>query len=170
MNVSEFNPADGLLLVCERDDAKRLFGAKSDETLVAFFDEVLSDPAKLNYGRALGLRSKWLAIHACFCDGDTDRTAGSLPLNQIILGGRPLGSGDHLQATFVRPDLVPHIVSALCEFGEEDVNRCLQVYNSNNPEGAVELGEIRSLIEAIRKTFEVAASLRAAVVFYQRER
>ena len=169
MNTPEFNPSNGLLLVCERDDAKRIFAARSDEALTEFFKEYLSDSKNLDQDRTLDLQSKWLAIHACFCGGSTDSSAGDLPLNQIILGGRPLGSGSQFQAILVRPDFVPHIVAALESFKQETAEQAFQIFQSGESQSTATFEEVWSLIGKIEILFETAAELRAAVVFHRQE-
>lgn len=167
--MSEFNPSDGLLLICQRDDAKRLFVAKSDEALAEFFDEFLSDSNHLNQDDVLDLKSIWRAVHACFCHGSADSDAGELPLNQVILGGRKLGSGSQFQVAFVRPDLVPHIVTALDGFTMETAEKSFQVFQSANSQRPTVFDTVWSLIGDIGNLFRRAAELKAAVVFYQRE-
>ena len=169
MNMSDFNPSNGLLLVCERDNAKRLFSARTDEGLTEFFEEYLRDANNLTPERTLNLRSNWLSVHACFCGGKSDRDAGDLPLNQVILGGRQLGSGNGFQAVLVRPDFVPHIVTELSRFPKESADNAFQIFQSSGSESSVEFSDVWALIGEIGRIFESAAQLQAAVVFYHRE-
>ena len=152
--------SNGLLLIIERDQAKQLFGAKGDEPLMEFLSSFVADES--NATNILDLQQRWRNLHSAFCGGDDSTEAGSPPLNQCILGGRPLSSDDEkMIVRLVRPDVIQHIANASNEF---DIEASKGHYESENSDADWEAG--RSLLENVLQHFRTAAEKRAAVVFF----
>jgi hypothetical protein len=92
-----------------RDEAKRLFAAKSDEAMREFIDSLVQSPEVRQQERICESHGAWDPIQRCLARGTLDPAAGEPPLRECILGGRELALGVRL----VRPDMVPHIDAAL---------------------------------------------------------
>jgi hypothetical protein len=160
----------GVLLAFPRDDAKKLFAAKGDEALSEFLSEYLG---QLKDDQVVGLRGQWHAVHAVLCDGDLAANGGSMPLNQVILGGRPLYSGADRIVRLVRPDLVGHAAIAMKELDDNDLKSTFDSVDlaelcqlSPADREATDSDTVRSLIQAIAEFYDQAAQQGAAVVFY----
>ena len=166
------DPKDGLLLVFPRDDAKQLFAARGDEALAAFLSEHLAQPSD-SQPEQLGLQRLWHLIHTLLCDGDHAEDGGTMPLNQVILGGRSLYTGDDRIVRLVRPDIVGHAASALKQLDHDALNTTFQSIDltevchlNSGDDATLKFDSIRSLINKTTDLFENAASQGAAVVFY----
>lgn len=166
------NPKEGILLVFPRDDAKRLFAARGDEPLAEFLAEHLAQPSD-SQPEQLGLQRLWHLIHSLLCNGDHAADGGTMPLNQVILGGRSLYGSEDRIARLVRPDLVAHAAAALKELDRESLNATFQSIDltelchlNSDDDGTLTFDLVLSLIEKIADLFDKAASQGAAVVFY----
>lgn len=113
--------ARGVHFALTRDEAKRLFAAKTDDALREFLEDLEESSDVWDEGRAQESDKAWDAIHRSLSDGTLEPASGEPPLNQCVLGGRELHRGDGCLVTLVRPDMVPHVAQALAGITREDL-------------------------------------------------
>lgn len=159
---------NGVLLTLGRDDAKSVFAAREDELLKATLVSILST---IESQCLADCQSQWPTLHRMFTGGSLEPDAGELPLNQCILGGRPLYQGPELTVVVVRPDMVPHIFDALKQLAVPDLEVRLAQAQAATDDRLVQAAEIESIakiVDSVRDVYEFAASHRQAVVFCAR--
>jgi len=160
-------PSRGVHFALTVDDAKRLFAAKGGDQVRQVIQELEEEETVWNE-RAYETDKAWDAIHRCLTDGTLDPAAGELPLNQAILGGRQMYSGEEYIAALVRPDFVPHVAAALQAIDRDDLR---QRYNRlaetdyDGPFGDEDFQYTWDNFEGLVDFFRRAAENRHAVLF-----
>lgn len=132
----------GYLIALSREDAKLVFSAKGDEALSTAVDQLLHSEPIRQSGYQLDCGTSWQRSHDTLA-----AIVGDDPLDQVLLGGRPLYHGDDRSVCLVRPDLVRPLAAAL---GNLNANA---------------LGEAAESIAQIRSIYEVAARDGCAMLF-----
>ena len=97
------------LFALNRDLAKRLFAARTEESQRAFVSDLAKDEAAPQLTLA---EADAAALHLALCGSDA-ADGGEYPLNHVVFGGRPLLQTADLTIVLKRPDNVAHVAQAL---------------------------------------------------------
>ena len=100
--------AGGFLIILGREDAKALFGCRTDEATREFVVHLLANESTVS----LALDGQWRPLARFFGDGSDKVTAGEPPLVWCF-GGRSMYRGTETIISLVRPDMVGHLATAL---------------------------------------------------------
>lgn len=158
--------ASGLLVVLHRDRAKEVFGSRDPSRLMQVLEDIVSSAGDSD---VVSCDGHWKILHRVLGDGSLTPDGGDLPLNQCVLGGRPLDAGDAMTVRLVRPDMVVHIATALAQLTSTDLESRFEtaVAAADSAEEA-NLEIVTLLVDRLRSIFEAAARDRAAVAFCAR--
>jgi Domain of unknown function (DUF1877) len=158
----------GCLIALTREHAKRVFAQQDDGTLRKLLDELRSSPDLKKTGRVLELGSLWDPLHRCLTEGELEPTAGELPLNQTILGGRQLHQGSESVAAIVRPDMTTFVAEALADVKEDQFRAKFFGLDPNSYRRPIDEKHFMEVWVALRNVmafYEAAAENLEAVVF-----
>jgi len=103
----------GFHILLNREDAKKLFAQREPEAIRALVKQLTESKDYKQQERVLDCGTAWDTIHRCLTDGTLDPTGGEPPLNNAVLGGRPLYKTDEFIVALVRPDMAPFVSEAL---------------------------------------------------------
>jgi len=131
-----------------RDDARDLFGRKTDTEVLAFCRDALAreDIDQCELGARWQELKQALADYAATLNDD----AAEGVLLQAVAGGRPLYNGDECMVLLVRPDVAAYAAQLL-----EGYCQSLSV---DEP--------LKALAAKVQSLFALSASERKAVVFF----
>lgn len=108
----------GLHLAIAEEDRDRLLAVDGNEARAEFVREVLEENWEQNFGTET--EKAWDAIHRCLTGQPAsqemlDSTAGSYPLNRVIMGGKNLTSDDYMDyiIRLVDKSEVPDVARAI---------------------------------------------------------
>ncbi len=155
----------GVLLALTRDDSKALFACRTDEALLEFLQDRFNDSDWRKEGRLASCDGVWRTLHACLtCDSvEAEANRVDQAIGQCLLGGRKLYRGDDHIVALIRPDMVPHIASALAEMTQEELRGRLERSETSPNERA--LASSWKVVERLREFYALAANAGNAVVF-----
>ncbi len=158
----------GFHIALGREHAKRLFGIKDDQEILAFLEELKASPEMKKSGRLLDSGTAWDGLHRCLTEGELDPAAGDFPLNHAVLGGKRLYQGSDYVAVLIRPDMARFISDALDEVDEADFRQKFFALNRDSykqPLGEKEFTQHWIVLQDLQVFFEAAADNLEAVVF-----
>lgn len=130
---------EGLLLRLDREAAKQVFAQKQPDALVELLITCVQQaPAD----QRCSLDGRWQQLHA---------TLTTPPRAEVLahglLGGRPLPAPDGWRIHLIRPDLIPHLATALTELAPPDT------------------GDDQQTLERVREFYTQTAEAGAAALF-----
>ena len=153
----------GIHLSLDRERAKQVFAQKSEAGLRQAVLELLAESDGAPQIATSG--TLWPVLHRCLSDGTLEPSGGEMPLNQCILGGRPLPSPPGQPTVLVRPDLVTHVGAALDGLDEAWLGTQLCELPDGAAEESLSAASLWECLQRIRALFQSAARNRNAVLF-----
>jgi len=160
-------PGRGIHLAIDRDEAKRVFGFRDENDRLQFLHEELEEKL-LGTPRGCETDKAWEAIHDCLTIDPGDPADGAPPLEQTVLGGRPLYGGEDHYLLLVRPDLVPIIAAGLESIDRVELRRrydSLATGADEGKHGEEHFEYVWSRFERLREFYRRAAAEGHAVLF-----
>ena len=153
-------------LALDKDEAKQVFGRRTDQEKHRFLSE-LFESLKDSH-RCCESGDLWNLLHRCLAGGTLQPDGGEYPLNQCVLGGRPLTTSSDQVTLMVRPDLIPHLVERLADVSKDWLREQYERIDPSEYElekSEEEFERVWTCLEAVRDFFGRAALDRRAVVF-----
>ena len=157
---------NGFLLGLSRDHAKQLFAARGDDALKRVVSSLKRELEGSNLCQDCGRH--WDAIHRCLSDGTLNPSAGEVPLNHCILGGRQMLESKNTIVAVVRPDLTRHVARELNVVSEQwfrDRYYEIDPQDYGRKLDDDDLTEAWRRFEEIRDFYQNAAQQKCAIAF-----
>ena len=158
----------GYHIALSRDNAKRVFAAADDTALLALIEEFKASKELRKNGQLVDCKRTWDAIHRCLTEGTLDPSAGEVPMNHAVLGGKQLHKGTDFIAVLVRPDLTPFVAEALHDMKEPEFRKrffALGDHGYDQPINEKEYTLVWHHVQELRAFFEYCSEERFAVLF-----
>lgn len=158
----------GAYIILTREDAKELFAHKENEAVRKVVEGLRHSAKHRDQGLVLDCGLHWDPIQRALTAGKLDAEDGDFPLDHCVLGGKQLHAGEGFDAVLIRPDIVPHVTTALHELRREsfvDKYMAIDPADYGKTPNEQEADQVWSTLKLIRQMFEDAANEHAAVVF-----
>jgi Domain of unknown function (DUF1877) len=158
----------GYHFALSRDNAKKVFAVTDPKGFLTLFDEFKNSKDMQKNDQILENKRTWDAIHRALTEGELDPQGGEMPLNHVILGGKPVNAGEDYFAAVVRPDLTPFLSEALHDMKESDFRQkyfALQNTSYSQPINEKEYALVWHQVQEIRSFLEFCSEERFAILF-----
>lgn len=110
----------------------------------------------------------WDAMHRCLSNGTLFYDEGEYPLNRTVLGGKHLYDGDDYVVSYVAPNEVKDVASALASMTEEEFRKRYDAIDPDDydgPQGPEDFESTWSWFLGVRELYKKAAAAGRSVVF-----
>ncbi len=100
----------GIFFAITVEEVQAVLGATDDEQLMVVIERIEEN---CDENRLAECDKAWDAMHRALTDGRLEYGNGPYPLNQVVLGSRPLHRGDDFIVCYVAPEQVREVAKAL---------------------------------------------------------
>jgi hypothetical protein len=155
----------GVHFAVTEDDARRLLAAEGNEAVRALVEEI-----EKAWDEAWLVQSDkaWDAMHRALSNGTLFYDEGEYPLNRTVLGGKHLYDGEDYVVSYVAPNEVKDVASALPSITKEEFRKRYDAIDPDEydgPHGEEDFGHTWEAFVAVRDLYKKAAAVGRAVVF-----
>ena len=147
------------------DDARRLLAASDAASVLAVVEEI---EERWDEAWLVQDDKAWDAIHRCLSNGTLYYDEGEYPLNRTVLGGKHLYDGDDYVVSYVAPNEVKDVASALAPMTEGDLRKRYDAIDPDEydgPHGQEDFEFTWGAFVDVRALFKKAADAGRSVVF-----
>lgn len=153
----------GVHFAVTEDEARRLLAAGDDVLAVVEEIEERWDEAWL-----VQSDKAWDAMHRALSNGTLFYDEGEYPLNRTVLGGKHLYGGDDYVVSYVAPNEVKDVASALASMTQEEFRKRYDAIDPDDydgPHGEEDFEFTWGALVDVRALFKKAADAGRSVVF-----